>query len=170
MEPAAQRSGERHAEAGGGEHSLKIGRDLRHLRQNERGQQRETEAGDGHEQTRAEPCNGRKGSPGAALDERGKEHGDVRHGGHQDAAEEVVLFHGLARRADGVLAVAQPQLGKPLDCKAEGARLLWSLRLLRLLRLLVLGLLILPAAGAAVCRGRCRSPAEGGRSVCKILP
>ena len=81
------------------------------------------------------------------IHERGKEHGDVRHGGHQDAAEEVVLFHGLARRADGVLAVAQPQLGKALDRKAERARLLRSLRLLRLLRLLVLGLLILRLLG-----------------------
>lgn len=168
MEPAASVAGNVMPEAGGGEHSLKIGRDLRHLRQNERGQQRETEAGDGHEQTRAEPCNGREmGVQAQRIHERGKEHSDVRHGGHQDAAEEVVLLHGFARRADGVLAVAQPQLGKSLDrqgrkrsapsepaaAAAVGA-----------------GAADTAAAGPAACRGRCRSPAEGGRSVCKILP
>ena len=159
-----QRCGERHAEAGGGEHSLKIGRDLRHLRQNERGQQREAEAGDGHEQARAEPCNGRKMVVQAQrIYERGKEHGDVRHGGHQDAAEEVVLFHGFARRADGVLAVAQPQLGKPLDRKAEGARLLRSLRLLILGLLGLLGLLragadaALRQRAAAACAKSCHN-------------
>lgn len=73
MEPVASVAGNVMPRPGGGEHSLKIGRDLRHLRQNERGQQRETEAGDGHEQTRAEPCNGREmGVQAQRIHERGK--------------------------------------------------------------------------------------------------